>query len=158
MKTNHSMEVIYDEIRDENPDDPKALPQTLLALLNAGFVEEEGRVFLSPLRKDAPVTRADCPERTQYECFVNHIHVGDYLENGGLPPLELLGRGIALARELKERLSQLHGLRDFRIMVRLQGTICAVRFHTIRPDEEWIDKGGPLEEATATFERQEMEP
>ena len=49
------------------------------------------------------------PDRTAYECFVNHIHIEDYLENGGLPPLEMLGRGIALARELKARLSQLHG-------------------------------------------------
>jgi len=31
VKTNHQMDVLYDEIRDQNLDDPKALPQRLLA-------------------------------------------------------------------------------------------------------------------------------
>jgi len=44
------MEVLYDEIHEENVDDPKALPQKLLALLNEGFVEEEQCVFLSLLK------------------------------------------------------------------------------------------------------------
>ena len=109
MKTNHQMDVLYDEILEENLDDSKALPQKLLALLNGGFVEEEQCVSPSLSRKAAPVKRMDIPDRTAYECFVNHIHIEDYLENGGLPPLEMLGRGIALARELNARLSQLHG-------------------------------------------------
>ncbi len=140
MKTNQQMEVLYDEIREENLDDPKALPQKLLALLNGGFVEEDQCVFLALLKKSAPVKRIDFHNRTQYECFVNHIHIEEYLENGGLPPLEMLGRGIALARELKAQLSRLYGTKHFRVIVAFQGTTCTVRFHTVRPDEEWVDK------------------
>ena len=160
MKTNHPMEVLYDEIRDESLDDPRALPQKLLALLTGGFAEEDECVFLSLLKQGVPVHRMDFPNRTAYECFVNHVHVEDYLENGGLPPLEMLGRGIALARELKARLSQLHGGRHFRIIVAFQGTTCTVRFHTIRADEEWVDKdaAGIGLEPIAILETQELEP
>ena len=160
MKTNRPMDVLYDEVRQENLDDPKALPQKLLTLLTAGFVEEDQCLFLAFLKKDAPVKRLDFPDCTAYECFVNHIHIEDYLENGGLPPLEMVGRGIALARELKDRLSRLHGGKHFRIIVAFNGATCTVRFHTVRPDQEWIDKSvnGHSEEAVAVLETQGLEP
>jgi len=112
------------------------------------------------LKKAASVKRLDFPDRTGYECFVNHIHIEDYLENGGLHPLEMLGRGIALARELKIRLGQLHGDKHFRIIVAFDGSSCTVRFHTVRPDEEWVDKNLDRyrEEAIAVLETQELEP
>jgi hypothetical protein len=159
VKTNPPMDVLFDEIRQENLDDPKALPQKLLALLNGGFAEEDQCIFLSLLKKEAPVKRLDFPDRTAYECFVNHIHVEDYLENGGLPPLEMVGRGIALARELKVRLARLHGGKHFRIIVASDGLTCTVRFHTVRPDEEWIDKNanGHRGEAIAVLDTREME-
>ncbi len=160
MKANHQMELLCEEIRDEKLDDPKALPQRLLKLLDGGFKEEEQCVFLSVLKNEAPVKRADFADRTAYECFVNHIHVEDYLENGGLPPLEMLGRGIALAREIRDRLARLHGAKHFRVIVAFDGMTCTVRFHMIRVDEEWIDKdaGGAHPGAVAIFDTQEMEP
>ena len=82
MKANQNMDALYDEIRQENLDDPRALPQKLLMVLNGGFVEEDQCVFLSSLKKRTPVKRIDFPDCTGYECFVNHIHVEDYLENG----------------------------------------------------------------------------
>ena len=160
MKTNQRMDVLYDEVHAENLDDPKALPQKLLTTLNGGFVEEDQCVFLSLLKKKAPVRRPDFPDCTGYECFVNHIHVEDYLENGNLSPLELLGRGLALAYELKARLAKLHGTRHFRIIVAFDGSTCTVRFHTVRLDEEWTDKNlnAYAEEAIAVLETQELEP
>lgn len=159
MKTNPQMESLFEEVHEDHFDDPKALPQKLLTLLNAGFVEEEQCVFLSLKKQHEPVQRMDFRDRTDYECYVNHIHIEDYLENGGLPPLELLGRGIAFARELKGRLARLHGMRHFRIIVAFNGLSCTVRFHSIRPDEEWVDKDLNTEEkAVAVLETQELEP
>jgi len=160
VKTNPRMEVLCEEVRRENLDDPRALPQRLLSVLNGGFVEEDQCVFLSFLKREAPVGRLDFPDCTGYECFVNHIRVEDYLENGGLPPLEVLGRGLALARELKSRLSRLHEGKHFRIIVAFNGSTCTVRFHTVRPDEEWVDKSpiGYAEEAIAILETEELEP
>jgi hypothetical protein len=158
VKTNRKMEALLDEIHDENLDDPKALPQKLLSLLNAGFVEDDECVFLSALKRAAaPVERIDFSDRTAYECFVNHIHVEDYLENGGLPPIELLGRGIALAHEIADRLARLHGTKRFHVIISSTGPTCAVRFHTVRPDESWVAKNlnGYQEEAVAVLDTQE---
>ena len=52
MKTNHPMAVLYEEIREEKLDDPKALPQKLLSLLVGGFAEEDQCVFLKLLKKE----------------------------------------------------------------------------------------------------------
>lgn len=161
MKTNPRMEALLTEIRDDNLDDPRALPQKLLALLHAGFIEEEGCVFFSRLKEAAQVQRLDFPDRTAYECFVNHVHVEDYLENGGLPPIELLGRGMAFAHELADRLRRLHGTKHFRIIVASDGGVsCTVRFHTLRREEEWVGKSfnGFKEEAIAIMETQEVLP
>ncbi len=160
MKTNPRMEALYQEIQEEHLDDSNALPQKLLKLLDEGFVEEDRCVFLSRLRKDAPVQRLDFLDRTGYEAFVNHVHLEDFLENGGLPPLAMLGRGIAFARELLERLSRLHGTREFRVIVASDGRTTTVRFHTIRPDEQWVAKGanGFREEAIAILETKELVP
>jgi hypothetical protein len=156
VKANPRMEALYDEIQEEHLDDPKALPQKLIKLLDEGFVEEDGCVFLARLKKDAPVQRLDFADQTAYESFVNHVHLEDFLENGGLPPLELLGRGIAFARELLRRLSRLHGTKEFRVIVASDGQSSTVRFHTIRPDEHWVSKG--LEEALAIVETKELLP
>ena len=161
MKTNPKMEALLVEVRDDKFDDPKALPQKLIALLNEGFSEEGDCVFLTRLKKQAQVQRLDFPDRTAYECFVNHVHVEDYLENGGLPVLELLGRGIALAREISARLSHLHGTKCFRIIITTDGSLsCTVRFHLVRPDEDWARKSsnGFKEEAVAIMETQELMP
>ena len=161
MKTNPRMEALLAEIHDDNLDDPKALPQKLVALLSEGFVEEDECVFLAKLKKKSEVQRLDFPDRTGYECFVNHVHVEDYLENGGLPPLELLGRGMAFAHELADRLRALHGMKLFRIIVASDGgATCTVRFHTVRHEEEWVGKNlnGFREEAIAIMETQELLP
>jgi hypothetical protein len=158
VKTNAQMEILFGEIREDNLDDPKALPQKLLALLNAGFVEDDQCVLLSVKKQSVPVQRMDFRDCTDYECYVNHIHVEDYLENGGLPPLEMLGRGIAFARQVKDRLTQLHGTKHFRIIVAFNGISCTVRFHSVRPDEEWMDKDANAKaKAVAILETQESE-
>lgn len=160
MKTNPQMEALYEEIHEAHLDDASALPQKLNQLLEEGFTEQDDCVFLARLRKDVPVERLDFPDRTAYECFVNHVHLENYLENGGLPPLELLGRGIAFARELLQRLSQLHGTKEFRVIIASDGHTSTVRFHTIRPDEQWVSKGldGFREEALAIPETKELLP
>jgi hypothetical protein len=157
VKTNERMELLLDEIRAENLDDPKSLPQKLWAILNAGFAEEEGCVFLAALKhkkEAASMRRLDFPDRTGYECFVNHLHLDDYLENGSLAPLVMLGRGLAFAQELKERLVGLGGGRHFRVIVASDRESCTVRFHTIRPDEEWSakDLNGYKDEAVAVLD------
>ena len=57
------------------------VPQALLALLDDGFEDMDGGVFFRRLAKRAMTSNAsDFPDRTGWECFVNHVHVDDYFE------------------------------------------------------------------------------
>jgi len=161
VRTSPKMEALLAEIHDDNLDDPKALPQKLAALLNQGFVEDEECIFFTRRKKDSQVQRLDFPNLTAYESFVNHVHIEDYLENGGLPPLEWLGRGMAFASELADRLRRLHGTKHFRVLVASDGgASCTVRFHTIRREQDWAGKNsnGFKEEVIAIMETQEPLP
>ncbi len=145
MKTNQRMEALYQQVRQDNLDDPKALSQKLQAVLDAPLMEEEECVFLAPLRARVPTVKlADFQNRTAFECYVNHIHVEDYSENGGFLPLPMLGYGMAVAQALRDRLAKEKPGKHFHVIVNFDGEHCDVRFHTVRPDEEWI--GPDLEE------------
>jgi hypothetical protein len=155
VKLNERMEILYQEVRAENLDDAGDLSQKLTQLADSPLVEEEGCVFLGTLRRGAGEMKlADFSDRTAFECYVNHIHVEDYLENGSLVALIILGRGLALARQLRDRLATIDGHRHFRVIVTFHQAGCTVRFHTIRPDEEFTDKelSGLEEVAVAVLE------
>ena len=116
-----------------------ALGTKLPALLDSSLVEEDGCVFLEQLRTRVPTVKlADFKNRTAFECYVNHIHVEDYSENGGFLPLPMLGYGMAVAQELRDRLAKEKAGRHFHVIVNFDGDHCDVRFHTVRPDEEWL--------------------
>ena len=145
MKTNQRMEALYQQVRQDNLDDPKALSQKLQALLESPFVEEEGCLFLAQLKARVPTVKlADFKNRTAFECYVNHIHVEDYSENGGFLPLPMLGYGMAVAQALRDRLTREKPEKQFHVIVNFDGDHCDVRFHSVRVDEEWL--GPDLEE------------
>jgi hypothetical protein len=147
MKTNQRMEALYQQVRQDNLDDPKALSQKLQQLLASPFLEEESCVFLAQLRARVPTVKlADFQNRTAYECYVNHIQVEDYSENGGFLPLPMLGYGMAVAQSLRDRLVKEKQEKHFHVIVNFDGDHCDVRFHTVRLDEEWLNPD--LEEYT----------
>jgi len=139
MKTNQRMEALYQQVRQDNLDNPKALSQKLQALLASAFVEEDGCCFLEQLKAGVPTVKLpDFKDRTAFECYVNHIHVEDYSENGGFLPLPMLGYGIAVAQALRDRLAREKPEQHFHVIVNFDGDHCDVRFHTVRVDENWI--------------------
>ena len=139
MKTNQRMEALYQQVRQDSLDDPKALSQKLQTLLASPLAEEEGCLFLAQLRARVPTVKlADFQNRTAFECYVNHIHVEDYSENGGFLPLPMLGYGMAVAQALRDRLAKEEPDKHFHVIVNFDGDHCDVRFHTVRLDEEWI--------------------
>ena len=145
MKTNQRMEALYQQVRQDNLDDPKALSQKLQALLASALVEEDGCLFLEQLKARVPTVKlADFKNRTAFECYVNHIHVEDYSENGGFLPLPMLAYGMAVAEALRARLAKEKPEKHFHVIVNFDGDHCDVRFHTVRVDEEWL--GPDLEE------------
>lgn len=139
MKTNQRMEALYQQVRQDNLDDATTLSQKLQQLLASPLVEEDGCVFLAQLRARVPTVKlADFKNRTAFECYVNHIHVEDYSENGGFLPLPMLGYGMAVAQALRDRLAKEKAGKHFHVIVNFDGDHCDVRFHTVRLDEEWL--------------------
>ena len=112
----------------------RPLASGLAQLLRGELVEENGCWFLVPLREGAKTASlASFPDRSGLECFVNHIHIEDFLETSDV--VECLRQGLRWAGGLRGKLEE-HG--KFNIIVSCDDTGCSVRFHRIRPDESWM--------------------
>ena len=96
----------------------------------------------------------DLPDKTGFECFINHVHLPFDGTN------ESLNSCLEYAATLQEALMPLTGDRQFRVIVSLSEdyefpeSACTVRFHQIRPDENWIaeDLEGYKSEAILVFD------
>ena len=80
----------------------------------------------------------DCPDKTGFECFINHLHLSF---NG---TKESLISCLGYVATLQEALSPLARGRQFRVIVSFSDNDafpesgCTVRFHQIRSGETWI--------------------
>ena len=114
---------------------PIDLPAKLSDLLSAGFVDQDGCVFFAQFAKrTSGADHSDFPDLTGYECFVNHVHIDDYVEDAD--PQTLAAMGVAFARRLCELLSERSG--DFNVIVGSDDLSCSVRFHRVRASEAWL--------------------
>jgi hypothetical protein len=112
----------------------RPLASGLAELLQGELVEENGCWFLVSLREGArTASLATFSDRTGLECFVNHIHIGDFLETSDV--IECLRQGLRWASGLRGKLQE-HG--RFNVMVSCDDTRCSVRFHRVRPGESWM--------------------
>jgi hypothetical protein len=97
---------------------------------------------------------SDLPDKTGFECFINHVH----LPFDGTT--ETLISCLEYAATLQDALMLLTQDRQFRVIVSLSEddefpkSACTVRFHQIRPGENWIveDLEGYKSEAILVFD------
>jgi len=91
----------------------------------------------------AHVKTTDFPDRTGYECFVNHVHLPFNGTRESL--LSCLGYAVSLQRELVPLANE----RRFQVIVSVAEDGCTVRFHEVRPGQNWLseDIEGFAEEA-----------
>jgi hypothetical protein len=108
------------------------LPGELKAVIASGAVDIEGCVFLRSLFRKAHVSRSNFPDATGYECFVNHLHMEDVVDT------DMIAVGITFLEEISEGLLRDFGDRRFQGIITIDGVTCAVRFHTVRPGEQWL--------------------
>jgi hypothetical protein len=81
----------------------RPLASGLAELLQGELVEENGCCFLASLREGArTASLASFPDRSGLECFVNHIHIGDFLETSDA--IECLRQGLRWADVLSGKL------------------------------------------------------
>jgi len=127
MRSNKRMLEMLQSI-EEPPLDPR-----LGDLLAAGFVEHTGGTFLGSYksRLDA-ASRDDFEDMTGFECFINHVHVDDYVTASGR---SLVAQGMRFAKTLADKL---RGLGRYTVIISSDGDTCSVRFHRSRAGESWL--------------------
>jgi len=93
----------------------------------------DGSVLLkSEFEGNQHVKTSDFPDRTGYECFINHVHLPFEQTRESL--LACLRYAIAL----QSGLAELQPRRHFQIIVSVGETDCTVRFHEDRSGESWV--------------------
>ena len=135
MKMNGSMRQLLDSMSLSLPfvladESSESLPE---------MVTIDGSILLADeYERSRSVSFKDFPDRTGYECFVNHVHVEDYLDDAGLGSNAILKQGIALANKIVEKLLPLFPDKLFKVIVAANESGCSVRFHMIRSGENWL--------------------
>ena len=120
------------------------LAPALADLLRGELVSENGCWFLRDLREGARTTSlTSFPDRTGFECFVNHIHIGDFVDAPNAD--ESLAQALAWAKAIQ---AKLESLGRFNVIVSCHESDCSVRFHRLRTGEAWLtdDLDGYTEE------------
>ena len=72
------------------------------------------------------------PDRTGFECFINHVH-RPYNETA-----ESLLSCIQYATALRNELSEIRNGRTFVVILSVSNDDCVVRFHQLRQGEHWV--------------------
>ena len=121
----------------------EAAPKRLPALVTVqGCV-----LFADHAESGRQVSMVHFPDRTGYECFVNHFHVSYDGTRAAL--LRLIVRIAGIRRALAEYAPD----RSFLVALSIAEGECTVRFHECRPGEAWLadDLEGYKDEAVAAI-------
>ncbi len=114
------------------------LNEELLKLLQPGFTIVNGAVLLKSQKKLVKgIELGNFSDLTGYECFVNHVHIEDYLGDV-VDSDELLKQGLAFAHKTVEGLRSSFPGKRFKVIVAVNESGCNVRFHQIRDGENWL--------------------
>lgn len=103
------------------------------------FVESQGCVFMHGFSHNAERhVVGDFHDRTGFECFINHVHLSDFVEIEGIHRLWVGFQYVAvLSEELKKEFPE----RRFTIIISYGPDTagdCVVRFHCTRENEQWL--------------------
>jgi hypothetical protein len=112
------------------------------------FTVVEGSILLKNGSEQAKSLKLDqFPDKTGLEAFINHVHFP--LDDSR----ESLLKCLRYATDLQEELMRVGADRKFRILMSLRNDGCVIRFHQVRPNENWIadDLEGYEEEGILLF-------
>lgn len=113
----------------------------LRELLDSPMVREGPCCVLQALAKlNGNARQESYFDLTGYECFVNHIHLEDYLDEVAVGESgKLLDSGILYSLCLGEKLSRASAPGEvFRVILSFDGADCTARFHKARKNEQWL--------------------
>lgn len=115
------------------------LSEELSQLLAQGFADLDGTIVFAANRHIAENVKPEhFPDATGFECFVNHIHVEDHLDEPAPNRLALLKQAITFALATESQLRTMFPAEPFKVIIAANVDGCGVRFHYSRPGEEWL--------------------
>jgi hypothetical protein len=137
MRTNNTMSQRLARAAVDPLDVQVQMSRRLQNLVQSPLRFDAGCVVLEPLATKIPYDPDKFYDRTGYECFVNKIHVVDYIDESSEKAQELLGQGLKYGFELGKRLAA-EG--TFLVVLSLDhdsGDVI-VLFHKQREGEQWL--------------------
>jgi hypothetical protein len=141
MKMNQRMSVLLRQADIGVPfvDDPALGTPSIPALLEVG----EFVLLKNQYELNKHVSPADLPDKTGFECFINHVH---FPFDGTSASLK---SSLSYAIALQKALARIAKNRSFQVIISVDDHECTVRFHQLRQGEAWIaeDLEGYAEEA-----------
>jgi hypothetical protein len=114
--------------------DEKKIPPELFALLDAGFIALDGCFFIRSLKELClSVSDTDFLDKTGFECFVNSIHIDDYVDSDYLAIALLFVQAcFDVWKNTHSESGKLAGI----ILSDEIGVV--VKFHYLRESESWL--------------------
>jgi len=112
-----------------------ALAENLLELLASGVVIDDGCAFLAALQIRGGNSRLDSfPDRTGYECFINSIHIDDYVTS------DFVLQACLFVEALFEswRGGEGTGCRKLQAIISCDEFGAVVKFCLVRDGESWL--------------------
>ena len=129
MRMNHRMSVLLEEagipvsFASCGLPEPTGIP-TLIAVDGSILLKDE-------YEKARHVRVEDFPDKTGFECFVNHVHFP-------FKGVDSLRPCLGYATTLQHALRRLAQGRSWQLIVSVADSDCTIRFHEIRPGQAWI--------------------
>lgn len=110
------------------------IDQQLAIILENGFIEVNQCVLLKyQYDLQSHISRADFVDDTGYECFINSIHIDDYVE------ANCLSQAIMYAQRLIEMWASLYRELPLEVIISSTDIGVNIRFHKLRKGENWIN-------------------
>ena len=124
----------------------------LSEIAKSGFELRDGCYFLKQLiPTETNVNAGSFPDRTGYECFINHIHLDDYVDS------DYLVHGIDYIRQVFLTWNKRYRKRKLIAVLAISESSPTVRFHTKRSGEQWLsDNMEGYEEPVLTVDSSEI--
>jgi len=101
-------------------------------IARSDFVERDGCIFIAALNPQSHMSLDSFPDRTGYECFVNSVHIDDYVSD------DLLATAISWLSLVLDQWNK------FGLPGVLQGSVstdefgATVKVYVLRPNEPWL--------------------
>ena len=112
------------------------LAPALRAVLDEGLVQIDGCLLLTSQSKlVSRRVRDQLPDKTGFECFVNHLHLEQDVKIAGRPLVE---QAIVFGRELQAAARKLGIEEQLAYIVAGDSKEMSIRFHVLRPGEQWL--------------------